>query len=76
MNITFRGKPPGDRVWDGKCSKCDSQATAVESELTGITTDFRPPCDRHSWEKCPVCGAGDPKTGNHGGMLFHPRAPS
>lgn len=65
MKITKRGVPNWN-VWEGRCSKCNSEAQATEDELTSI---YR--CQRngsHSWEKCPVCGAGP----NYG-MLFKPK---
>lgn len=71
MKIIRRGPKPSDRAWEGHCSKCDSDATATQSELTNITDDFRDG-GQFSWEKCPVCGAGEPSLKNWGGMIFYP----
>jgi hypothetical protein len=68
MKVTKVGKPLSARVWVGTCSNCGSEAEAVESELTHITESQRE--GRFSWEKCPVCGAGDDE--RYGGMLFYP----
>jgi hypothetical protein len=69
MKITKRGIPLAERKWIGKCAKCGSEAEAMEAELTHITHDQRD--GSFSWEICPVCKAGNPKTG-YGGMCFHP----
>lgn len=69
MRITKRGTPPGERIWNGTCNACRSEAEAKESELKHVTH-----CQREgsfSWEICPVCGAGD-KSSGYGGMIFYP----
>lgn len=66
MKVTKRGTPPTERKWKGSCRACQSEAEAVESELTGIQHDQREN-DSFSWEKCPVCGEGP-----FGGMLLYP----
>lgn len=71
MNITKRGIPPQERVWIGKCNKCGSEAEANQCELHNITDDPREGT-QFSWENCPVCDAGDARTG-YGGMLFYPK---
>lgn len=68
MKITKRGTPPDERTWTGGCKNCGSEAEAKQSEMTHITRDWE---GSFSWEKCPVCGAGDEATG-YGGMIFHP----
>lgn len=70
MRITKRGMLPGERKWTGHCWQCNSDAEAEQSEMTHITYDQREG-GSFSWEKCPVCGAGDKATG-YGGMLFYP----
>lgn len=70
MKIIKKGIPPHDRQWIGHCKTCDSKAEAKQAELTHIQDDIREGSS-FSWEKCPVCGAGDPKNG-YGGMLFYP----
>lgn len=64
MKITRRGKPESERVWLGDCRSCGSQATAKQSEMTGITHDQREG-GSFSWEKCPVC---------EGRMIFYPKS--
>lgn len=71
MRITKRGTRVADRAWTGHCPQCDSEATAKQGELTNITADLRSG-EHFSWEKCPVCGGGDPGMNNWGGMIFYP----
>lgn len=71
MKIIHRGTPEKDRVWTGNCHSCGSVAEATQSELTNITHDQRD--GPFSWEKCPVCGAGNKSLGNHNGMIFYPK---
>ena len=70
MEITRKGTPPSERVWLGSCHNCGSEAKAKQSEMKNITYDQREG-GSFSWEKCPVCGAGDKATG-YGGILFYP----
>lgn len=66
MKITKRGTPASETLWKGTCQSCNSEAEAVESEMTNIREDYREN-SAFSWEKCPVCGV-------HGicrGMLFY-----
>lgn len=62
MKITKRGTPAADKIWDGECRSCGSEAEAKQSELKNITHNPRE--GSHSWEVCPVCGNA---------MLFYPR---
>lgn len=71
MKITKRGTPKSEQVWFGSCYECLSEAEAKQSEMTHITHDQREGSSL-SWEKCPVCGAGEDPTG-FGGMLFYPK---
>lgn len=65
MKITKTETPKGERVWKGRCHQCNSEAEAMESELTAITHDQREG-GSFSWEKCPVC-----KAGPYSGMIFY-----
>lgn len=67
MRVTSVGQIPSERIWVGKCNKCNSEAEALEKELTHITYDQRD--GSFSWEKCPVCGSGE--VNGYGGMCFH-----
>lgn len=67
MEVISRGVIPAERKWRGNCVHCRSEVTAVESELTNITYDQRE--GSFSWEKCPVCEAGE---SGYGGLLLYP----
>lgn len=62
MEILKRGELPGDRKWEGGCTSCLSEATAVRSELKNVVDDQRD--GPHAREECPVC-----KTQN---MILYP----
>jgi type II secretory ATPase GspE/PulE/Tfp pilus assembly ATPase PilB-like protein len=71
MKITKQGLTKDQRLWTGKCRACQSEAEAVESEMTHITYDQREG-GSFSWERCPVCEVGGES--GYGGMLFYPTA--
>lgn len=70
MKITKRSLEDG-RIWIGRCRVCKSEAEAKQSEMTHVTYDMRDNIS-FSWEKCPVCEAGEESSG-YGGMLFYPK---
>lgn len=71
MRITKVGNKI-NTIYQGVCYKCDSEAEAVEDELTGLVNDQRE--GKFSWEICPVCKANTVINGkNYGGMLFMPK---
>lgn len=39
MRVTSVGQIPSERIWVGKCNKCNSEAEALEKELPHITYD-------------------------------------
>lgn len=69
MNITHRGVPPNERIWDGICAICKSRAEVTEDELANVKEDPRD--GLYAWVECPVCGA-KPSDG-YGGIFFTPR---
>ena len=73
MKVIKIGTKQEDREWRGTCRSCKSVATATEGEMNHITHDPREG-GSFSWEKCPVCNAGDSR--GFGGMLFYPRPAS
>lgn len=70
MKITKRMPNPDDSIWLGVCRTCLSEAEAKRSELSNVTWDQREGGE-HSWEDCPVCGAGSSLV--RAGMLFYPK---
>ena len=71
MEITKRRDKKAEKIWNGECRECGSEATATEGELTHVHNDQRD--GSFSWEKCPASGAGG-STG-YGGMIFYPPSP-
>lgn len=70
MKITKKGTLASERIWEGTCRSCKSEAEAQESEMTHITFDQREGSS-FSWERCPVCSTGGES--GYGGMIFYPR---
>ena len=54
MKVIYRGTPPGDVIWSGKCHTCKSvmEAPAIELKITHEPRD-----GPFATAKCPVCNA-------------------
>ena len=64
ITITKRGKPPGDRIWAGRCSNCGTEIEAVQRVLKVIHADQRD--GPHARLDCPVCKLKD-------GVVLYPK---